>query len=71
MDIKWDFKFEKLTAENDHTKLKMKMFLIGKNLWDIVNGADVLAEYATAEEKSKFRKQDILLWQVLTCLLPV
>ena len=49
----------------------MKMFLIGKNLWDIVNGADVLAEDATAEEKCKFRKQDILLWQVLTCLLPV
>ena len=37
----------------------MKMFLIGKNLWDIVNGADVLAEDATAEEKC-FRKQEKL-----------
>ena len=59
MDIKGDFKFEKLTAENYHTwKFNMKMFLIGKDLWDIVNGADVLEEDATAEEKRKFRKQD-------------
>ena len=36
----------------------MKMFLIGKDLWDIVNGSEILDEDATAEEKRKFKKRD-------------
>ena len=59
VDRDLDFKFEKLTADNYHTwKFNMKMFLIGKDLWDIVNGSEILYEDATAEEKRKFKKRD-------------
>ena len=54
----FEFKFEKLTAENYYTwKFNMKMFLIGKDLWEIVNGSEVLDDNATAEEKRKFKKR--------------
>ena len=57
----FEFKFEKLTAENYHTwKFNMKMFLIGKDLWEIVNGFETLDENATAEEKRKFKKRENL-----------
>ena len=53
VDRDLDFKFEKLTADNYHTwKFNMKMFLIGKDLWDIVNGSEIL------DEKRKFKKRD-------------
>ena len=59
VDRDLDFKFEKLAADNYHTwKFNMKMFLIGKDLWDIVNGSEILDEDATAEEKRKFKKRD-------------
>jgi len=33
------FKVEKLSGENYHSwKFQMKMYLIGKDLWDIVTG---------------------------------
>ena len=55
----FDFKFEKLTAENYHNwKFNMKMFLIGKDLWEIVQGTETLDENATAEEKRKFKKRE-------------
>lgn len=57
----FECKFEKLTAENYHTwKFNMKMLLIGKDLWEIVNGSEVLQEDATAEEKRKFKKRENL-----------
>ena len=47
-----EFKFEKLTAENYHTwRFNMKMYMIGKDLWDIVTGAETLSEEATADQK--------------------
>ena len=60
-DKEYEFKFEKLTAENYHTwKFSMKMFLIGKDLWEIVNGSEVLNETAPEEEKRKFKKRENL-----------
>ena len=55
----FDFKFDKLTAENYHNwKFNMKMFLIGKDLWEIVQGTETLGENATAEEQRKFKKRE-------------
>jgi len=56
-DIASGFKVEKLTAENYHSwKFSMKMLLIFKDLWDIVNGTENLSESANATERSKFKK---------------
>ena len=55
------FKLEKLTVENYHGwKFSVKMYLIGKDLWDIVQGTEVLAEDANEDDKKKFRKRDNL-----------
>jgi len=55
------FKVEKLTAENYHSwKFSMKMLLIGKDLWDIVNGTETLSESANATERNKFKKRENL-----------
>ena len=52
---------EKLTAENYNTwKFNMKMYLIGKDLWDIVKGTETLSETASAEETRKFKKRENL-----------
>ena len=60
-DREMEFKFERLTAENYHTwKFNMKMFLIGKDLWEIVNGSEKLDDNASAEEKRKFKKRENL-----------
>ena len=56
-------KVEKLTAENYNTwkfNIKMKMYLIGKDLWDIVKGTETLSETASAEETRKFKKRENL-----------
>lgn len=54
-------KFEKLNPDNyHHWKFNMRMFLIGKDLWDIVSGEEVLAETATADEKKRFKKRENL-----------
>ena len=48
-------KFDKLTQENyHHWKFNMKMFLIGKDLWDIVKDDEVVSEEASEEDKKKF-----------------
>ena len=39
-------------------KFQMKMFLVGKDLFDIVDGTEVLGENATAKEREAFRKRD-------------
>ena len=54
-----EFKFEKLAAENYHTwRFNMKMYLIGKDLWDIVTDAETLSEEATADQKKQFKKRE-------------
>ena len=61
-----DFKIEKLTGENYHNwKFQMKMCLIGKDLWEIVTGTEVLAEGASAQEQRSFRKREN---QALACV---
>ena len=56
-----EFTFEKLTAENYHTwKFNMKMPLIGKDLWEIVNGSEVLNATAIAEERRKCKNRENL-----------
>ena len=52
-------KFEKLTADNYHSwKFNMKMYLIGKDLWEIVTGTEVLSDEASEAEKRKFKKDE-------------
>ena len=54
-----NFKVEKLTADNYHSwKFNMKMYLIGKDLWDIVKGDEEIDDDASAEEKRKFKKRE-------------
>ena len=53
------FKVGKLSGENYHSwKFQMKMYLIGKDLWEIVSGTETLSAEATAAEQSKFRKRE-------------
>ena len=54
-----EFKFEKLAAENYYTwRFNIKMYLIGKDLWNIVTGAETLSEEATADQKKQFKKRE-------------
>ena len=56
------FRIEKLTAENYHSwKFSMKMYLIGKDLWEIVSGAEKLEAEVDADIKVKFKNVKILL----------
>ena len=53
------FKVEKLTGPNYHSwKFSMKMLLVGKDLWDVVNGSEVLEPDASDVERKKFRKRE-------------
>ena len=55
------FRVEKLTGDNYHSwKFQMKMCLIGKDLWEIVTGTEVLEEEATPAEQRNFRKRENL-----------
>ena len=46
------FKVEKLTAENYHGwKFNMNMYLIGKDLWEIVTGTETVSDDATDAQK--------------------
>ena len=52
------FKLDKLTADNFHSwKFNMKMFLIGKDLWDLVEGTETLGEEATEDKKEKIQEK--------------
>ena len=54
-------KVERLTGDNYHSwRFQMKMYLIGKDLWDIVTGLEVLDPEETAEEERKLRKRENL-----------
>ena len=53
-------KVEKLNGASFHSwKFQMKMFLIGKALWEITK--EILEENASAEERRKFRKRENLV----------
>ena len=53
------FKIEKLSGDNFHSwKFQMKMYLIGKDLWDIITGDETLNAQASAQEQRKFRKRE-------------
>ena len=53
------FKTEKLTADNYHTwKFNLKMYLIAKDLWEIVQGTEIVDEADNAEIQRKFKKRD-------------
>ena len=55
------FKVEKLNAENYHSwKCNVKMYLVGKDLWEIVDGEEVVGMNADEEEKRKFKKRENL-----------
>ena len=61
-DKESEFKFEKLAPENYHTwKFNMKMILVRKDRWKIVNGSEGLHKNATAEERRKFKKRENLV----------
>ena len=54
-------KLAKLSNDNYyHWKFNMRMFLIGKDLWDIVQGTETLSEADQADEdkKRKFKKRE-------------
>ena len=52
------FKVDKLTSENYHSwKFNMKMYLMGKDLWDMTQGTETVAEEALAADKSKHTKK--------------
>ena len=53
-------RIEKLKSPDDYHnwKFNMKMWLIGSDLWGIVDGSDVLSETATDEDRRKFKKRD-------------
>ena len=53
------FKVEKLTGDNYHSwKFNMKMYLIGKDLWEIVTGTEMQNADASAEEERKYRRRE-------------
>ena len=54
------FKVEKLTADTYFSwKFNMHMYLMGKDLWEIVSGTETLAEdEADANVRSQFKKQE-------------
>ena len=53
------FKIEKLSGDDFHSwKFQMKMYLIGKDLWDIITGDETLNAQASAQEQRKFRKRE-------------
>ena len=50
--------FDKLNMDNYHAwEFSMRMFLIGKNLWEIVQGTETLPNDANDDAKDKFRKR--------------
>ena len=54
-----EFKVEKLTGDNFHTwKFQLKMQLIGKNLWEIVTGDEVLDAQASVQDRQKHKRRE-------------
>ena len=56
-----NFKVEKLTSETYHSwKFNMKMYLIGKDLWEIVCGNETLEDNTSPADQRKFQKRENL-----------
>ena len=55
-------KVDKLTYDNyPHWKFNMKMYLVGRDLWDIVEGTETLAEEETDNDRRrKFKRRENL-----------
>ena len=50
---------EKLTVDTYPSwKFNMRMSLIGKDLWEITEGTEVLPERANVQQKTQFKKRD-------------
>ena len=62
MDLAGDFgkmALGKLDGDNYHSwKFNIRMYLMGKDIWDVVDGTDSLAADADATEKLRFKKLD-------------
>lgn len=53
------FKMEKLNPNNYHSwKFTMRMYLIGKDLWDIVQGTETPVESASADIQRQLKKKE-------------
>ena len=64
------FKVEKLNGGNYHSwKFRMKMYLIGKDLWELVTGEGTLNNDATDEQQRRFRKRENMASRQYVCLL--
>ena len=56
-----NFRAEKLTGDNYYNwKFDMRMMLIGKDIWDIVTGDEVLQENASNKERLSYKKRENL-----------
>ena len=52
----WSFKKGKMTTENYHVcRFNMKMYLIVKNLWEIVTGAEAVSNRASVNQKKALK----------------
>ena len=51
---------EKLQGGEDYHawKFSMRMFLLGRDLWEIVEGSETIEEYVTEAEKRKFKRRE-------------
>ena len=59
---------EKLTASTyGHWKFEMKVYLVSRDLWDIVEGTEKLKDNATEKVKKEFRKRQQAAWSSI-CL---
>ena len=46
-------------SEDYHAwKFSMRMFLLGRDLWEIVEGSETIEEYDTDAERRKFRRRE-------------
>ena len=53
-----NLRVEKLTSENYlHWKFNMKMYLMSKDLWEIVEGTETLPQGANQQQQQKFKKR--------------
>ena len=64
------FKVEKLNGENYYSwKFQMKMYLIGKDLWELVTGEVTLNAAANPEQQRRFERGKIWPSRQCACLL--
>ena len=54
------FDIEKLQGGDDYYqwKFSMRMFLLGRDLWEIVDGSETIYDYASESEQRKFKRRE-------------